>query len=261
MEETNLTNKKNSKKIYIIAVALVLILCTFIGVTSAFFSYVRTGNVNSLTTATIIFNYQDGSNLNISNQYPINWNKVNENDSNKLTFSVTAHNTVTNGVSFNVYAIYGDEEIGKSRLLDSTMKMKFVAPSDGNGFSITTNNFSNPTSPVFTNNEVLIATGLVQGTSGSTTKNYSLYMWLDDGLAYASSTTKRTNNAEGNPSLADATTGNVENVTRYMKNSNVSSSVTLYPAKTEAQGKIIYTTNELHNSYYSIKLKIVATGL
>ena len=209
-------------------------------------------------TGLIYFDYQDGNVLNVSNQFPLTENEIGSN--NKLTFSISGHNTLTNGVEFKIYAIPGDAETGRTRLLDNTMKMKFIPPANGDGISITTNNYSTATSPSYTNGEILIATGLIKDTTLLTTKTYEIDLWLDSNLAFVSSTTKRTTLAEGNPSMAVSTSGNVT-ADRYMKNSNQLTTVTVFPAKPEAQNKIIYTTNEFANSYYSIKLRIEANEI
>ena len=255
MEEEVLIRKKKKNVSLFMILMLVLVLFLFTGTTYAFFNYIRTGSNNTIETAAIFFEYTDGTNLNITNQYPMA--EENVGNANKLSFNIESHTTLTNGINFNVYATYGDTIAGKTRLLDNTIKMKFVAPNNGDGFTITNNYFATASTPTFTNNQVLIASGKVQNTQALTTKTYSLYLWLDENLAFVSSTTKRVTNAEGNPSLADATSGTTT-AARYMKNDNTSTTVTLYPAKTEAQGKIIYTTNELYNSFYSIKIRVEA---
>ena len=163
-----------------------------------------------------------------------------------------------NGVTFNVYAVHGEDVAGKTWLTDNIIKMKFVAPANGDGFSITTNNYATAAAPTYTDGKALIATGLIKNTTELTTKSYSLYIWVDEDLAFVSSTTKRANNAEGNPSMADATPGNVT-ATRYMKNDDVPSTVTLYPANDDSTGKIIYTTKEFSDAHYTIKIRVEAT--
>lgn len=250
---------KDRKKIYVIIILLVIALLGLVGTVYAFFNYTRTGSENVIRTGEIIFNYQDTSFINITNQYPITEDKLTDN--NKLTFTITAYNTLSKGVSFRVYAVYGDPVNGyPTRFLDNTMKMKFVPAANADGINITTNNYAVATSPVFTNNQTLIAEGTVVGTTQTVTKSYSLYLWPDYNSAFVSSTVKRANNAEGNPSLADETAGKV-NATRYMKNNDVATTEVLYPADNDSRNKIIYTTNEFSHSYYSIKMKIEATDI
>ena len=256
MDHDNILVKKenkNNKKIILGVIGLLIMVGATFGATYAFFNYTRTGTNNTIETGTILFNYEEGTPLQLSNQFPISESKLN--DSFKLTFSISGHNTLREGLTFNIYAMHGDDMANKTWLTDNIIKMKFVAPSDGDGFSITNNYYATGATPTYSNGKTLIATGLIKNTSELTTKNYSLYVWVDENLAFVSSTTKRANNIEGNPSLADATSGTVSAL-RYMKNNDVASTVTLYPAKEEAQGKIIYTTKEFSNAHYTIKIMV-----
>ena len=247
--------KKNNKNFVLSIIGLVLIVGITFGVTYAFFNYTRVGEENQISTGVILFDYQEGATLQLTNQFPISETELT--DDYKLSFSVSGHNTLENGVTFNIYAVHGDDVEGKTWLTDNIMKMKFVAPANGDGFSITNNYYENATTPTYTDGKALIATGLIKDTEELTTKNYSLYVWVDESLAFVSSTTKRANNLEGNPSMADATSGNVT-ASRYMKNSNVATNVTLYPANADSTGKIIYTTNEFSNAHYTIRIRIEA---
>ncbi len=247
--------KQNRKRIVLIVIGFIVLISLTFGITYAFFNYTRTGTPNVLSTGIIQFNYQEGTTLQLTNQFPISESDLTNN--HKLTFSISGHNNLDDGVTFNVYAVRGDDVTGKTWLTDNIIKMKFEAPTDGDGFSITTNNFATAASPTFTNDKALIATGLIKNTQALTTKTYSLYMWVDENLAFISSTTKRANNAEGNPSLADATSGTTT-ATRYMKNDDEASTVTLYPANADSTGKIIYTTKEFSNAHYTIKIRIEA---
>ena len=260
MDDNNILVKKenkNKKKIILGVIGLLIMVGATFGITYAFFNYTRTGTNNTIETGTILFNYEEGTPLQLSNQFPISEEDLT--DDFKLTFSISGHNTLKEGVTFNIYAMHGDDIENKTWLTDNIIKMKFVAPSDGDGFSITNNYYATGTTPTYSDGKTLIATGLIKNTSELTTKNYSLYVWVDENLAFVSSTTKRVNNLEGNPSLADATSGTTT-ATRYMKNNNNASTVTLYPANSDSTGKIIYTTNEFSNSHYSVRIKIEANG-
>lgn len=250
-------NYRNDKTIIFIIIGLVLLVGMTFGVTYAFFNYAKVGEENTVGTGTIEFDYQDVQPLQLSNQFPISEDELTDNF--KLSFSVTGHNTLSDGLSFNIYAIHGEDIEGKNWLTDNIIKMKFVPPANGDGFSITTNNFASASSPTYVDGKALIATGLIKDTQALTTKNYSLYVWVDEDLAFVSSTTKRANNAEGNPSLADATSGTTT-ATRYMKNNDVASTVTLYPANTDSTGKIIYTTKEFSDAHYSVKIRVEANA-
>ena len=175
-----------------------------------------------------------------------------------MSFTISAHTGLQDGIRYKIYAISGDEEENKERLLDDVMSLEFTPPANGNGFTTMINNYNIAKSPNFENGRVLISTGLVKNTSSLTTKTYNLKLWIDSSKIYISSSTKREINAEDNPSLADATSGNIT-ATRYMKNDeNNPSTVTLYPANSDQVGKIVYTTNEFSKGYYSIKILVEA---
>ena len=245
-----------NKKYYIIlAVLLATLIVVTILTSYAFFSYNRVGASNLIETNSFIFDFSSGSALTIDNRHPIsNSDSSNYND---ISFSITARTTFAGGIPFNIYVIPGDSEQNLIRMPDSIVKMKFTPPADGDGFSITTNNYSSPTAPQYTNGKCLIATGLAQNVSSSTAKNYTLSLWIDDSKVLVSSTTKRATLAEGNPSLVDLTSGTTT-AGRYIKNDNVLVTTTLYPASVGDSGKIVMTTNEFKNSYYSVKIAVEA---
>lgn len=250
---------KNNKRFFISVGVLSIVMISLIAIsTYAFFNYTRTGSSNSLTTSTLIFDFTDGSALTIDNRFPISTSD--SSNYNNISFSITAHNDLTNGIAFNVYAVHGDDISGSIRMSDSVIKMQFTPPANGDGFSITSNNFSTAATPIFSNGKCLIATGLVKNTSASTTKNYSLSLWIDDSKIFVSSTTKRLVLAEGNPSLADTTSGTAT-ADRYIKNDNNLVSTTLYPATNDQVGKVVYTTNEFKNSFYSLKIAVEAADV
>lgn len=249
-------NSFDKKKLIIGIVAIFLVIAAVISTTYAFFNFTRTGAPNVFETARINFEFSDTSNINIGNAFPIDQSELDNNyESN---FTITAHTTLSNGIKYRVYAIPGDVETGKTRLLDSVMSMEFDPADDGNGFTTLLNNYSTAKSPHFVNGKALISTGIVKNTQDLTTKSYKVKLWIDSNKIHVSSTVKRANNAEGNPSLADSTTGTVT-ANRDIKNDGNLVETTLYPAKDDYADKIIYTTSELNNSYYSIKIVVEAT--
>ena len=193
--------------------------------------------------------------IDIDNQFPIAESNVGS--EYECTFNITAHTTIPNGIAYRIFAVPGDDKATGMRLLDSVMKMSFEPAADGDGFTTLTNNYSTASNLTFTSGQALISTGKVQNTTALTTKTYKLKLWIDEDKIFISSTIKRANNAEGNPSLADATEGNVT-ADRYMHNDSTSTSMTLYPAFDDQIGKIIYTTNEFKNAYYTLKIGVEA---
>lgn len=256
MEIEPIKREKSTKKL-VIMIFMVLLLIVIVGATSyAFFNYTKTGVNNTIETGTISFDFVNNNpNINIGNAFPIDSEDLDT--TYESTFTITSHNTITEGIMYRVYAVYGEEVTGKTRLLDDVMSFQFIPATDGNGFTTTINNYSTAGSIQFVNGKALISAGLVKNTTDLTSKTYKIKMWIDSSKILISSTTKRANNAEGNPSLADTTSGNAT-ANRYTRNDNTLVSTTLYPASNEHSGKIVYTTKEYKNSYYSIRIAVEA---
>ncbi len=254
----------NNKKMIYIIVGSILLVTLIVGVTYAWFNYTRTGGNNSMTTGTIEFNFTDDTLMDITNDFPeypdmTNSELIALKSTHTGSLNITGHNTLSDGVRYSIYLVHGDDISGKQRLDDLSVKFQLepAFTSGSNGFTVLSNNYSTPTNLVFTNGKALISTGLVKDTIQSTTVDYNFYMWIDAGTTFISSTTKRLVLPEGNPSLADTTSGNTT-ASRYMKNDGVLTTETLFPARSSETGKIIYTTNEFSNGYYNIKFLVEA---
>lgn len=239
----------------LVSVALVIILT--LAFSYAFFQYTKTGATNSFGTAYLNFTFTDTSGINIGNDEPISYDELDSN--HQITFTINANSELTDGIRYKVYAIPGETINNKNLLLNEVMSMQFIPAEDADGFTTNINNYEVSKSPSFIDNKALISTGVV--TNADTTipaKTYTLNLWIDSSKITVSSTTKRLLNEEGYPSLADTSDGKLENVNRYIKNDNTLVSTTLFPAESSDEGKIIYTTNEFKNSYYSMKIVVEA---
>lgn len=247
--------KKERTLIFVFAFFMIGVLGA---ISYSFFNYTRTGENNTIKTGNIEFEFNDNNpSINIGNAFPVDDSEVD--NTYEGSFTITAHTSLPDGIRYRVYAIYGDDVTSKTRLLDNVITFQFTSATDGDGFTTSTNSYSTAGSLVFENGKALISTGLVKNTSDLTTKTYNYKLWIDSSKILISSTTKRATNAEGNPSLADTTTGNVT-ASRYIKNDSNLVETTLFPAFSEHAGKIVYTTNEFKNSYYSIKIVVEAEG-
>ena len=71
MEENNrLKNESlNHKKILLSIIGLFILIGITFGVTYAFFNYTKTGEENTIGTGILEFDYQDGQQLQLSNQF------------------------------------------------------------------------------------------------------------------------------------------------------------------------------------------------
>ena len=183
-------NKRNITVLLMIILGLTSI---FIGVTYSFFNYTRTGNVNSLSTGIIEFNFTDDTLLNISNDFPeypdmTNQELVTLKSTHTGSLNISGHNTLPEGVKYSIYVVHGDDITDKQRLIDTSIKFQLEPDftSGSNGFTVLTNNYANPTNLSFTDGKALISTGLVKDTTELTTVNYNFYMWLDAGTTHIS---------------------------------------------------------------------------
>ncbi len=253
-----------AKKNIIMMLAIILFIAIIVGGTYAFFNYTRTGGDNNMGTGTIQFEFTDDTLMDVSNDFPeypdmTNQELVAVKSIHNGALNISGHNTLPEGVTYSIYLVRGDDIAGKQRLADSSMKFQLepTFTSGENGFTILTNDYNDPTNLTFTNNKALISTGLIKDTTELTTVSFNFYMWIDADKTFISSTTKRLVLPEGNPSLADTTSGNTT-ASRYMRNNGVLTTETLFPAKSSETGKIIYTTNEFSNGYYNIKFLVEA---
>ena len=254
--ENDSNKKEKNKSFFLLIIFLTLTIVVMLAVTYAYFNYTRTGDANVISTGNINFEFENTSLVELGNAFPISQSEVD--NKYDVTFTIKADSDITKGLTYRVYAIEGDTVAGKSRLSDNVISMLFEPAPDADGFTTVTNNYNTAKSPVFNNGEALISTGLIKNTDESVAaKTYKLTLWIDSSKILISSTTKRANNAEGNPSLADTTLGTAT-ANRYIKNDSNLVSTTLYPASSEYAGKMVYTTNEFSNSYYSIKIAVEA---
>ena len=180
-------------------------------------------------------------------------------NNHKGTLTISSHSDLDDGISYRIYAVYGDDITGKQRLNDENILFQLTPnfTSGQNGIYLSTNNYDEEDYLVFENGKALIASGRVKDTTELTTVTFDYYMWIDGTNTLISSTTKRATLAEGNPSLADTTSGNVT-AGRYMKNDSTLTTETLFPAKAEQAGKTVYTTKEFSQGYYNIRILVEA---
>lgn len=260
MQPQNDVNMQSDVENLVLSIIFVLlIIIASIASTYAFFQFTRTGSNNLMEPSFINFDFVDNNqNLIIGNATPIDLSDI-DNDY-EVSFDIVAHTNISKGIEYKIYAVYGDDEPNKTRLLDDVISIQFISPEDSDGFTTTVNNYETGKSPEFVSGKALLSTGLVKNTANLTTKTYKVRMWIDSNKIIISSTTKRLSNEEGNPSLADITEGRIS-VDRYIRNDGNLISATLYPAKSEEKDKFVYTTNEYKNSYYSIKIVVEANDL
>lgn len=256
----------NKKRIIIYGISVLTLIAVVLGTTYAIFNYTRISGQSSLSTGHVKFSTTGELLIDMKKDFPQDadlsgTNLTNMKNSHKGELTIQSHTTLTNGITYRIYAVRGDDIEGKLRLNDENIKFQLTPnfTSGTNGFTVKTNDYAEPNNLVFDNEgKALLSTGIVKDTTQLTAVTYNYYMWIDGGNTLISSTTKRATLPEGNPSLADTTAGNTV-ADRYMKNdSTLTEEVTIFPARQEDTGKTVYTTSEFSNGYYNIKILVEA---
>lgn len=253
-----MSDNSKSKKFIIIMIISVVVLITLFGSAYAFFNYTRTSESdNKLTTGSLYFDFIEGDSISLTNQFPTAsyTSAVDEQgDDGEISLDITAYTTLSSGMNYSIYAIVGDEDPDRERLFDAVMSIQAEEGHSATGFTFTPVN--NVTLDFTNNDEILIGTGTVDSTASSNDLETIIFrMWVDSNKMLVSSTTNRSTQAEGNPSLG-VMSKSTSKVGRYMTNTSEMTNVYLYPATDTT--RYVYTTNEFDNAYYSIKFKVVA---
>ena len=125
-------NSNSSKQVVLSIVGVAILVVAIVGVSFAFFTYTRTGGgTNLIKTGTLVFKFEDGSSINLTNQFPMS-------DANGLKLSgtnnvcnFTVSGTSTSGaVTYTVYGVQGDastDETKTVRFTDSQIKANISA--------------------------------------------------------------------------------------------------------------------------------------
>ena len=253
------------KKIIFYVLPVIVVIAMVFGVTYAMFNYSKAGNDNVVSTSSVRFSTTGSLLIDVATDFPQDMKLTSEalqsmKNDHKGTLSITSNNTLEDGITYKIYAVYDDDITGKIRLKDENIMFQLTPnfTNGTNGFSVIDNYYEDANNLFIDGTgKALLATGIVKNTTELATVTYDYYMWIGGDNIHVSSTVKRLVPAEGNPSLADTSSGTVS-IGRYMKNDNTLKTVTLYPAKAELEGKTIYTTKEFSNSYYNIKIVVEA---
>ena len=203
MEERN-----NSKQVLLSVIGIAVLVIAVIGVSFAFFSYVRTGSSNNLiTTGQIYMNFEEENAINITNQFPMLDSEaltaiLKGRDANGdeitsevayLNFTVTGYYSAsTGGIDYQVYALAGDPGTAphNNRFANSEISVFLTRAesSQGTTYNPTTTLLNNPTpvnDAVDTTTGWQIATGRIKsgttsGTGNNQVDSYTLAMFVND---------------------------------------------------------------------------------
>ena len=81
--------QKKNKKILLTIVGVAIVVVALVGVTYAFFNYTRTGGANTVRTGRILFNTEEGENINLTNVFPVASGQASDSNPNVRTLNIT----------------------------------------------------------------------------------------------------------------------------------------------------------------------------
>ena len=249
----------SNKKFMLSFIGSCLLIVLVVGVSYAFFTYSRMGYVtNRITTGNIVFDFQDGTTLQLTNQFPCSYSDAlleeyrEDGQSNGypygpvLRFTITGSSSIDGGLVYNIYAIKGNDE-STNLIKDNLMYLQIKPLLNTSGYSVTSYGDENIYSPSGTGGsldglnsgrEILLLSGKINTEVSTAHQVYEVRMWLDDRHVMISDTTNTDSNG-----LAVAT----DDLSHGK-----------YGVSSEDVGKYVYTTTDYENKEFSVKIKVVA---
>ena len=94
--------KKNSKKVLLMGILVVVMIIVVTGVSLAFFNYTRTGSANTLSVGRISFNHTQDGKIELSNVFPTSSTNLNSTNSDTVTINITGDTTYSEGIEYKV---------------------------------------------------------------------------------------------------------------------------------------------------------------
>lgn len=186
-------NSNSSKQVVLSIVGVAILVVAIVGVSFAFFTYTRTGGgTNLIKTGTLVFKFEDGSSINLTNQFPMS-------DANGLKLSgtnnvcnFTVSGTSTSGaVTYTVYGVQGDastDETKTVRFTDSQIKANISATlPTGYTFTSATGAGAAKTIEALKDadkgGKVVFGTGTVTTAAlANSSAQFTLKMWISDAV-------------------------------------------------------------------------------
>lgn len=233
-------NKKGKDLAISIIIVLILIVITMV---FSYFYYEKY-KVKKNMPETVLVDYLDGNELIIDPAKNI--------VEVEKSLTITPKKNIENEIN---YAVYGEiiETKDKKKFDDNLIKLS-VKSDNIEGFREILNNYSNEVSLKDINNKILLYEGSIYNAKANIPFNININLKLDTSRILVSSSTKRENNIEGNPSVIDLSPDNIT-VLRYNDEGNMQETI-LYPGNKEDDGKIVFTTNEYDLYGYTLKISV-----
>ena len=183
-------DSNSSKQVVLSIVGVAILVVAIVGVSFAFFTYTRTGGgTNLIKTGTLVFKFEDGSSINLTNQFPMS-------DANGLKLSgtnnvcnFTVSGTSTSGaVTYTVYGVQGDastDETKTVRFTDSQIKANISAtlPTGYTFTSATGASAAKTIEALKTGGKIVFGTGTVTTAAlANSSAQFTLKMWISDAV-------------------------------------------------------------------------------
>ena len=208
-------NNNSSKNVLLSVVGIAVLVVAIVGVSFAFFTYTATGTKNNvITTGTLTFAFseENGSYITLLDQFPIatdTGKALTSDDNGTCEFYITGNVPAGQTVSYNVYAIKGDDTLtdnvnydgtgvdltGKTRFANTHVTMYVeVVPSAQDAASVQ-NGYGTPkviTDAIETAEGLLIAKGTITGDGTNVNTKYTVRMWIDDSVVSVNDQTRTT---------------------------------------------------------------------
>lgn len=194
-----MNNGNSSKQVLLSVLGIAVLVIAVVGVSFAFFTYSHTGENQLLTTGSIFFQFLDGDEITLTNQFPVpdttgeGYTKQ-EGAKNVMSFSIKGH-TTGDPIPFKIKAVPGDKpesldgvaDIGdRTPLKDSDIKIQLKETTSTASLTENKAATSIKVSELGTlANGIVLATGSVDADKeNEETDTFELRMWISNDVTF-----------------------------------------------------------------------------
>ena len=186
-----MNNGNSSKQVLLSVLGIAVLVIAVVGVSFAFFTYSRTGDNQLLTTGSIFFQFTDGQEITLTDQFPVAdttaqaWTNAKE-DNKVIEFTIKGHNSSGDAIPFKIKAVSGTVMPEKTLFDDSEIKLELKETTTTDK-RLTTNNFETPAT---VSSQGALATGITLGEGAIKAKEadetlkFELRMWIADTVTF-----------------------------------------------------------------------------
>ena len=162
-------NKRNVGLVLTIVGGLFLVF----GLSYAFYNYVITGDQNTvLVTGDIYMNYTESNQINLTDAVPMDKEAALKLNDNIFKFTITGKNQSKKDIYYGISIVYGEEQKSKTRLKDEDIDVYLTS---GEDVLVNANRYKSL-------NDTRIWVEKINAETNSYIKDYSLRLWIDEGV-------------------------------------------------------------------------------